>query len=921
MSSMPAEYQEALERYTARVQVPGLGIGSEPIALETVFVEPLVEDPLPVARTTAEAGEPTRGELPARSSRCELQKAPPEPALEVLDQGSRVTILGEPGQGKTTLLRRYAARLLAEGGWPVLAELGLHRTRTPVPEPGRNAAMAWLWHRLPSTVRETLEEEGWRATCSALRDGRAVLLLDGYDELARTGRQEVTERLEQLNPSAGRGAGGLQIVLSSRPHAYRLNPPGGFSAYSLRDLSSEQIEQLSHVVCEAIAESLDRPALAEPAEGRVRQTAKGQASPLARNPLFLSFLCLSAVDRARRGALEDFPIRAVPLIRECVAVLVEWQREKGDDAWPQGLTATRITRLLGPLALESFRDGSGAVAWQAAEEALGEYLEALKRGRFLELRDGEYAFPLETFREYFAAREVVKADDPFRELREHLHDPAWERVVLYTAGSLDGGRASRLVLALPTLTRWMVEGWAVVVKVSKSLLAGVGGTALEELTSRLGEGLKGRWRRSTHSARYFLTRLLKNGSRFESLLHRDLKLTLRTVAEIQEVDATLAGRWVDQAVRVIQQDARPVAIQRIEKGRDVLEALQLAARQEQVRGELLRRLSKPATGRGPQEDKEREAMVAALSQVAGRREVGSRLLDLLSSREARNDPKLFFEVYAAFGEALREAGFRELLIERTHDGDLSMRRLATEMLRSAREEPEVRKRFRELLRDEDSRVRQMAEAALEPAPPRREVPRRLFNPSHRHPPFRRAARRLRQADGPAEVLRVLLELSSDPDPTVRGAATEALGDHSHETAVPERLLDLSRDRSWDVSMAAIWALRNLSDQPGVRRRLLDLAGDDDARIRHAAARALGQSNRPSREVRHRFLELTADPVYFVRDAAARALAQPSWVPEPTRRLLKQTARRARRHEQVLSFLAVLVQAYEARQRERREEIR
>ena len=444
MDSVLDRYLNAVRNYASRVAVPGLDVASDPLPLRQVFVPLRVVDYSPLAASPA-ASRPGDKPPEARRSAPTAAAPPSEKASEVLTQCQRLVILGEPGQGKSTLLRHYASTLVSDpdaSGIPILIELGKKRQTIE----HSDTPFAWLYQRLPDQF-DDVSSSDWLILCEAIKSSRARILLDGFDELHRDARLQLVSHLEMLPPN--------QIVLTSRPHAYATVSLRDFSVYRLEELSTEQVETLAHAVCRAVAPKFHCDNF-DAALEKVLDIAEGQAGTLSRNPLFLSFLCLSAVKKSGEGSLERFPTRPTPLIAECVEALVEWHRTyKAKSSWPQALLAPRVTRILAPLALASFKDATGHITSQSVDQLDDKeknfLLTHLVAAEFVRRRDENYVFPLETFREYFAALAVAGGADPFAEVRAHLHSPEWERVILYASGVPESGRASWMVRAAPEL--------------------------------------------------------------------------------------------------------------------------------------------------------------------------------------------------------------------------------------------------------------------------------------------------------------------------------------------------------------------------------------------------------------------------------------------------------------------------------------
>src|SRR5439155_18730398 len=189
----------------------------------------------------------------------------------------------------------------------------------------------------------------------------------------------------------------------------------------------------------------------------------------------------------------------------------------------------------------------------------GVFHEHLVPARFVAQRHRDYVFPLETFREYFAGRVVAASSDPYALVKPYLHRPEWRRVILYTAGSLEGAKAPRLALWLPTLTWLFVKGLGPLVRVLAALLGlaafkkpieDAGKEAAKELVSLLPGSLE-RWlARARCSTQYFITAIWKYhckwpGQRYERILGRDLRLAASCLGVVEGCSEKLATRLVD----------------------------------------------------------------------------------------------------------------------------------------------------------------------------------------------------------------------------------------------------------------------------------------------------------------------------------------------------------------------------------------
>lgn len=261
-----------------------------------------------------------------------------------------VILLGDPGSGKTTHLRRVAYLL----GTGEAAKLGLPAICVPVLLALRN---------LTTTAKglEPFIEAEFRSAFSRLPEGFAtqllaqgniVYLLDGLDEVPPSRRAEIVQWVEKgLQTSHD-----ARFLVTSRFAGYTEDVQFGarFLELHLSPMDDKGTETLVQNWYRAVELGLDP----DHDQADRRATAKSQellnliAGPkfqtpslreMVGNPLLLTAICLVHRDRAR------LPERRVELYDECVNVLLQhWRGAKGLEI---AVDAALARRILQPLAL------------------------------------------------------------------------------------------------------------------------------------------------------------------------------------------------------------------------------------------------------------------------------------------------------------------------------------------------------------------------------------------------------------------------------------------------------------------------------------------------------------------------------------------------------------------------------------------
>jgi hypothetical protein len=108
-SKLVADYLRALRQYTCELRVPGLDRSSPPLPFDDVFVELALIAAQPVNLPPRDFGAATTSPPSADDEASPLPAA--EPAGAILARELALVLLGEPGDGKSTLLRHHAGRM------------------------------------------------------------------------------------------------------------------------------------------------------------------------------------------------------------------------------------------------------------------------------------------------------------------------------------------------------------------------------------------------------------------------------------------------------------------------------------------------------------------------------------------------------------------------------------------------------------------------------------------------------------------------------------------------------------------------------------------------------------------------------------------------------------------------------------------
>lgn len=365
------------------------------------------------------------------------------PGLKAVEKYSKLMILGKPGAGKTTFLKHLAIECNGENfqAERVPLFITLKEFAETEGQPDLIAFMESLIHRCGRGLA-AMAQSNPTTIQTILENGRALILLDGLDEVRETDASRVLRQIQRL---ADRYAGNAFIItcrIAAREYTFQQ-----FTDVEVADFDDDQIADVSGkwfrckqdgVKAERFLEKLkDNP--------RIRD--------LASSPLLLTLLCLVFEESG------DFPANRAELYQEGVDILLKkWDAKRNieRDQIYKKLSLKRKEDLLSQLAWRTFAAGNYFFKQTDVERYIHEFIEHLpgastdedtlnldsaavlksieaQHGLLVERAYRIYSFSHLTFHEYFAAREA-KEKAHILPLADHLTDKRWREVILLTVG-------------------------------------------------------------------------------------------------------------------------------------------------------------------------------------------------------------------------------------------------------------------------------------------------------------------------------------------------------------------------------------------------------------------------------------------------------------------------------------------------------
>jgi formylglycine-generating enzyme required for sulfatase activity len=445
-----------LDRYRY-LEFKGMGVVDRvpmKLALQDLYVPLRGYAELPIAdisgpASTQTESDPRAGTLPRNAS-----------VVDIVQKSPGVVLLGDPGSGKTTVLK-YLALCLATGRGdlvglgallPILVPLSAYATALEQVDVSLQHFLGQYFHERGLQIDlEGLVED-------AMNRGLACVLLDGLDEVHDVAhRRVVVDRVVDLFTFYQRR--GNKFIITSRIAGYKEIRPeiGGLGECTLLEFDDTEIGQFVEHWSIAIERAAHGDTLfAREASLQERQeliAAIRQSSGVRRmasNPLMLTILALLK----RQGVA--LPDRRVELYEAAVAALVKyWNLARGLGRPPtKDLDVSETVRILGPLALwmHESRPGLGLVSQELVHERLAnvyasknhanadelahQFLADVREysGILVERAPDSYGFVHLGFQEYLAATAIVSFGQndiqPIVEyLKSKLSESLWREVI------------------------------------------------------------------------------------------------------------------------------------------------------------------------------------------------------------------------------------------------------------------------------------------------------------------------------------------------------------------------------------------------------------------------------------------------------------------------------------------------------------
>jgi len=399
------------------------------------------------------------------------------------NQSNKFVLLGDPGSGKTTLLSFFAVMLAQDNpeklGW------GSGRDCLPILIKIRDFA------RLSDVnILDYARQFAEKTMCVKplpegffeywLADGRAMILLDGLDEVVEESkRYGVVQHIENF---LGQYHQNLAII-TSRPAGYKRDffNTSEFEHYQLQLFDDAKVDEfINRWYDSRVRDAADAQRRKDSIKKALAENDRIKL--LARNPLLLTIIALihryqAVLPRARHKLYEKavetllknwdanknmtdksvFKCLDAEDLRRLMEILAYWIHTQGSTDNPEGGTLIAKDELLEQLT-QNIKTKKQVERFQAKEEAK-RFVDFIQQRTGLLNEQGQdlYAFVHKTFQEYLCAQEIgYQADNDgdfeivLNHIREHLHDPHWREVLLLLIAQQKPKKAAKAMRAILT---------------------------------------------------------------------------------------------------------------------------------------------------------------------------------------------------------------------------------------------------------------------------------------------------------------------------------------------------------------------------------------------------------------------------------------------------------------------------------------
>ena len=442
------KYIESYTKRHGKLKVLGM---KDPVELDEIFttVQLLGEDEVQQFATIDDLEKLYR-EAGQRLLRYRSKER--QDGITVASQKQFLMVLGAPGSGKSTFLRKIGLESFKgkKGNFkhqaiPVLLELKKFTENKIDLKALIEAEFTTCGFPKPKQFTE-----------SALEKGKLLILLDGLDEVPSANVNSVIDAIQDFVDRYDKN----RYIASCRTAAYRYN----FKRFSDVILSEFDDKQIQQFINNWFRSEEDKEAgTAALCWELLKRDENKAAKELAHSPILLTFLCLT-YDKS-----QTFANNRSGLYKKALRILLEeWAAEKRimRQAIYEGLSVELEEVLLSEIACEGFEADRLFIPQSQLVERIKEFLSsnlnapkqlsgeqvleaiAIQQGILVERLEDVYSFSHLTLQEYLTARYIYAHGQISHMTEKYLTDFRWREVFLLTSGLMVDRGSDELLLEM-----------------------------------------------------------------------------------------------------------------------------------------------------------------------------------------------------------------------------------------------------------------------------------------------------------------------------------------------------------------------------------------------------------------------------------------------------------------------------------------
>ncbi|MBI2471091.1 MAG: HEAT repeat domain-containing protein [Planctomycetes bacterium] len=791
----------------------------------------------------------------------------------------KLVIVGAPGSGKTTLLKHLALKSCKEN----LKKQ--ERICVPIPiillkllESGKSLRgyidVVFEEYDFPK-AKEFVEKD--------LKEGKCIILLDGFDELvSRENQEQITLQIQEFVKQYHR----TQIIVTSRIAGYN---------DELKDFTKLELMEFDDKQIKTFIENWFGKTEPDKTKSMLEAIKSEYIKAIVRNPLMITITAIIYEEDKK------LPQKRADLYKRCVEVLLsKWDVQK---KLKNVYAPDKKEFILRKLAFYGHSNNKRIMTEEEIIEEMLRHFPRTQLGRedakpFLneiwqrsyllrQVSMGSYDFLHLSFQEYFTALELKEQDDGISTIIKYLPEPWWEEPILLYAGLKND--ATNLIERMkkevpedifysnlmffgkciadadrtePSLREEIVNNLWLLYRTTKfsplrekaiSILSII---KPDELIDLLIKELENKESAVRLEASYILGKI-GNEKAVKSLFNLlatdgDKEVQWRVATLIGEIGSETAVKQLTMAFSVIKSS--------LIRG-SIVHALGITKNEEAI--DLLIK----TINQGKDDDV--SGMVVDTLGITGSEKAIEPLIQALTT-DKKGDVRA--RSADALGRIGSEKAIEPLIQALTTDKEGGVRAMVADALGRIGSEKAIESLIKTLVTDKESYVRWRAADALGRIGSEKAIePLIQALTTDKEGGVRASATDALGRIGSERALKVLIDIfSNDKEGNVRGRAIEALGIIGGDKEIELIINALTTDKEDWVRASAADALGKIGSEKAIESLIKTLVTDKESYVRWRAADALGIIG--SKVAIEPLIEvLTNDKVFFLRWSAANAL--------------------------------------------------